>query len=169
MFFICLSFSWQIKYLFVILLKWFLTLGQGEALNIDPTSFYSHLYSSLMSLSLLTTPSTIPLAMSSLHDMLIMRRKKVSKARVLAFTKRMGTICLQLGKSPFNSIHHIFLWPINHLRWSLSFQFYDIFFNPRPQLHINWCRQNMASCTLLQHSTHGLVPSLLPMTTTTSA
>merc|ERR1712025_179488 len=44
--------------------------GQGEALNIDPTSFYSHLYSSLMSLSLLTSPSTIPLAMSSLHDML---------------------------------------------------------------------------------------------------
>ena len=34
--------------------------------------------------------------MSSLHDMLISRRKKVSKAKVLAFTKRLGTVCLQL-------------------------------------------------------------------------
>merc|ERR1719516_859993 len=33
--------------------------GQGEALNIDPASFYTHLYSSLMSLTVLTTPSTI--------------------------------------------------------------------------------------------------------------
>jgi len=70
--------------------------GQGEALNIDPASFYTHLYSSLMSLSVLTSPSSLPLAMSSLHDMLISRRKKVSKAKVLAFTKRLGTVCLQL-------------------------------------------------------------------------
>jgi len=70
--------------------------GQGEALNIDPASFYTHLYSSLMSLSVLTSPSSLPLAMASLHDMLITRRKKVSKAKVLAFTKRLGTVCLQL-------------------------------------------------------------------------
>merc|ERR1712029_141114 len=70
--------------------------GQGEALNIDPTSFYTHLYSSLLSLSLLTSPSSFPLAMSSLHDMLISRRKKVSKSKVLAFTKRLSTVCLQL-------------------------------------------------------------------------
>ena len=73
--------------------------GQGEALNIDPTSFYSHLYASLTSLSMLTAPSSIPLAMSSMHDMLITRRKKVSKGRVLAFTKRVGTMCLQLDHS----------------------------------------------------------------------
>ena len=70
--------------------------GQGESLNIDPTSFYTHLYSSLLSLSLLTSPSSFPLAMSSLHDMLISRRKKVSKSKVLAFTKRLSTVCLQL-------------------------------------------------------------------------
>ena len=71
--------------------------GQGEALNIDPTSFYAHLYSSLPSLSVMTTPaSSLPLAMSSLHDMLITRRKKVSRARVLAFTKRVATVSLCL-------------------------------------------------------------------------
>ena len=70
--------------------------GQGETLNIDPTNFYSHLYSSLVSLSLTSASSSTPLALSSLQDMLIGRRKKVSKARVLGFTKRMCTVSLQL-------------------------------------------------------------------------
>jgi len=70
--------------------------GQGESLNIDPASFYSHLYTTLFSLSTISTSSTVPLALSALHDMLIRRRKKVSKSRVLAFSKRMGTLCLQL-------------------------------------------------------------------------
>ena len=69
--------------------------GQGESLNIDPTNFYSHLYSSLMSLSLTSSSTSTPLALSSLQDMLIGRRKKVSKARVLGFTKRMCTVSLQ--------------------------------------------------------------------------
>ena len=38
----------------------------------------------------------VPLALSVLHDMLIKRRKKVSKARVVAFCKRLSTLCLQL-------------------------------------------------------------------------
>ena len=71
--------------------------GQGEALNIDPTSFYQHLYSSLFSISLTSCSlSTTSLALRALHDMLVKRRKKVSKARVLAFTKRTATLCLQL-------------------------------------------------------------------------
>jgi len=70
--------------------------GQGEALNIDPTSFYSHLYTTLFSLSATSTKSTAPLALSALHDMLIRRRKKVSRGRVLAFSKRVGTLCLQM-------------------------------------------------------------------------
>ena len=69
--------------------------GQGENLNIDPTNFYSHLYSSLLSLSLTSSSTSTPLALSSLQDMLIGRRKKVSKARVLGFTKRMCTVSLQ--------------------------------------------------------------------------
>jgi len=74
--------------------------GQGEAINIDPTSFYQNLYSTLFKLSL-TTPdkTTTTLALSSLQDMLIKRRKKVSIARVLAFTKRVGTLSLQLDHS----------------------------------------------------------------------
>ena len=71
--------------------------GQGESLNIDPTSFYQGLYSSLFSISLSScTASTTSLAVRALHDMLVKRKKKVSKARVLAFTKRLGTLSLQL-------------------------------------------------------------------------
>jgi len=68
--------------------------GQGETLNIDPASFYSHLYTTLFSLSATSTNNTVPLALSAMHDMLIRRRKKVSKGRVLSFTKRVGTLAL---------------------------------------------------------------------------
>lgn len=70
--------------------------GQGETLNIDPASFYSNLYTTLFSLSATSTSTTVPLALSALHDMLIKRKKKVSKGRVLAFTKRVGTLSLQM-------------------------------------------------------------------------
>ena len=71
--------------------------GQGEALNIDPTSFYQQLYSVLFSIDWPScSPSTTALALRAMHDMLVKRRKKVSKARVLAFTKRLGSLALQL-------------------------------------------------------------------------
>jgi nucleolar complex protein 3 len=71
--------------------------GQGEQLNIDPTSFYQVIYGALFSISATScTASTTGLALRSLHDMLVKRRKKVSKARVLAFTKRLGSVALQL-------------------------------------------------------------------------
>lgn len=70
--------------------------GQGEALNIDPISFYGHLYSTIFQLDALRMSKEVPLALSVLHDMLVKRRKKVSKARVLAFSKRLSTLCLQL-------------------------------------------------------------------------
>merc|ERR1719317_914791 len=50
----------------------------------------------LFSLSATSTNNTVPLALSALYDMLIKRKKKVSKGRVLAFTKRVGTLALQL-------------------------------------------------------------------------
>jgi len=76
--------------------------GQGESLNIDPSSFYQHLYSNLFSLSLTTQQSQelLPLSLGSLHDMLIKRRKKVSVGRVLAFTKRLSSLSLQLEHGP---------------------------------------------------------------------
>merc|ERR1712037_321185 len=39
--------------------------------------------------------STTALALRAMHDMLVKRRKKVSKARVLAFTKRLSSLALQ--------------------------------------------------------------------------
>jgi len=70
--------------------------GQGEALNIDPISFYGHLYSTIFQLDAVRMSKEVPLALSVLHMMLVKRRKKVSKARVLAFCKRLSTLCLQL-------------------------------------------------------------------------
>jgi len=70
--------------------------GQGESLNIDPASFYTYLYTTLFSLNTMSVSSNVPLALSALHDMLIKRKKKVSRSRVLAFTKRIGTLSLQL-------------------------------------------------------------------------
>ena len=70
--------------------------GQGESLNIDPTSFYQQLYSALFSIDWPScSPSTTALALRAMHDMLVKRRKKVSKARVLAFTKRLSSLALQ--------------------------------------------------------------------------
>lgn len=70
--------------------------GQGEALNIDPMSFYGHLYSTIFQMDAVRMTKEVPLALSVLHVMLVKRRKKVSKARVLAFCKRLSTLCLQL-------------------------------------------------------------------------
>ena len=68
--------------------------GQGESLNIDPASFYTHLYTTLFSLSVVSATSTLPLALAALHDMLVGRKKKVSRGRVLAFAKRVGSLAL---------------------------------------------------------------------------
>lgn len=70
--------------------------GQGESLNIDPASFYTHLYNLLFNIEPFRTHNDVPLAMQSLNNMIIKRRKKVSNARVLAFSKRLSTLALQL-------------------------------------------------------------------------
>jgi len=70
--------------------------GQGEALNIDPASFYTHLYNSMFLLEPIRTHDDVPLAVRALADMLIKRRKRVSRARILGFCKRVGTLSLQL-------------------------------------------------------------------------
>ena len=44
----------------------------------------------------LRTHGDVPIAVKAMSDMLIKRRKRVSKARVLAFAKRLGTLSLQL-------------------------------------------------------------------------
>jgi len=70
--------------------------GQGEALNIDPASFYTHLYNKMFQIELVRNHKDVPLAVRALSDMLIKRKKRVSKTRVLAFSKRLATLSLQL-------------------------------------------------------------------------
>ncbi|KAI9564697.1 hypothetical protein GHT06_008438 [Daphnia sinensis] len=70
--------------------------GQGEALNIDPIHFYSHLYKVLFHITAGPSNSDMPIALDCLENMLIKRRKKVSIHRVLAFTKRVATLALQV-------------------------------------------------------------------------
>jgi len=70
--------------------------GQGESLNIDPASFYTHLYNLLFNIEPFKTHDDVPLVMQSMDNMIIKRRKKVSTARVLAFAKRLSTLALQL-------------------------------------------------------------------------
>lgn len=70
--------------------------GQGEALNIDPYRFYTHLYRNLFALHIGSSNVDVPIAVECLDLMINHRRKKVSYHRVLAFTKRLCTLALQL-------------------------------------------------------------------------
>ncbi|KAK2177369.1 hypothetical protein NP493_601g01041 [Ridgeia piscesae] len=71
--------------------------GQGEMLNIDPLRFYRHLYRSLFHLHAGVTSEDVVTALECLHIMISKRRKQVSHQRVLAFTKRLSTLSLQLS------------------------------------------------------------------------
>ncbi|XP_040579378.2 LOW QUALITY PROTEIN: nucleolar complex protein 3 homolog [Lepeophtheirus salmonis] len=79
-----------IKTVFVVL------SGQGEFLNIDPVRFYNCLYSKLLEFNIHS--EGIETAISSLMDMIIKRKKKVSKNRVFAFVKRIATISTGMGE-----------------------------------------------------------------------
>ncbi|KAG1675629.1 Nucleolar complex protein 3 [Nymphon striatum] len=70
--------------------------GQGEALNIDPQQFYCHLYNASLSLHAGMSSDDVKLLLECINMMIIQRRKKVSFQRILAFMKRLSTICLQL-------------------------------------------------------------------------
>ncbi|XP_076044988.1 nucleolar complex protein 3 [Oratosquilla oratoria] len=70
--------------------------GQGEVLTIDPYRFYRYLYSNMFMIDAAHTPSNIVPLLSSCFQMLIMRKRKVSPRRVLAFTKRLMTLSLTL-------------------------------------------------------------------------
>jgi len=70
--------------------------GQGEILNIDPSSFYTHMYKTLFSIDCIRSQDDLPLALNSIYDMVIKRKKRVSKGRTLAFAKRLCTLSLQM-------------------------------------------------------------------------
>ncbi|CAB4012851.1 nucleolar complex 3 homolog [Paramuricea clavata] len=65
--------------------------GQGEALNIDPQTFYSHLYSTLLDID---KAGDITIALECLDVMVNKRRKQVSTQRLIAYIKRLCTVAL---------------------------------------------------------------------------
>ncbi|CAL4084675.1 unnamed protein product, partial [Meganyctiphanes norvegica] len=69
--------------------------GQGQVLNIDPSRFYNKLYSDFFNLCS-EDHKDILAALSTINQMLIERRKQVNIKRVLAFCKRLSTMCLSL-------------------------------------------------------------------------
>lgn len=70
--------------------------GQGEMLTIDPCRFYTHLYRNLLNVHAGKSHQDGLILVRAIDVMLIKRRKKVSQQRILAFTKRLATLALQL-------------------------------------------------------------------------
>lgn len=69
--------------------------GQGEMLCIDPMHFYTHLYKNLLYVHIGKTQEDINIILDTFQDILIRRRKNLSQQKILAFTKRLGTLSLQ--------------------------------------------------------------------------
>ncbi|XP_012260136.2 nucleolar complex protein 3 homolog [Athalia rosae] len=70
--------------------------GQGEALNIDPSRFYTHLYKNLLSVSAGKNHADVLIILQTLVNILVKRRKKISQNRLTAFLKRISILALQL-------------------------------------------------------------------------
>ncbi|XP_069133349.1 nucleolar complex protein 3 homolog isoform X2 [Argopecten irradians] len=68
--------------------------GQGAALNIDPMTFYTHLYNTLFQVHAGSTSEDIPIILSCLDAMVTKRKRQVSQQRILAFIKRLLTLAL---------------------------------------------------------------------------
>ncbi|CAL1548689.1 unnamed protein product, partial [Lymnaea stagnalis] len=69
--------------------------GQGSVINIDPASFYKHFYCTLLSVHAGTSSQTATIVLDCLDSMINKRRRQVSQQRILAFIKRLTTLCLQ--------------------------------------------------------------------------
>ncbi|XP_061837190.1 nucleolar complex protein 3 homolog isoform X1 [Nerophis lumbriciformis] len=70
--------------------------GQGDALNIDPLNFYSHLYKMLPQLHAGAHSDDIITVLRCLDAMLIRRRKQVTLQRAMAFIKRLSMLSLHV-------------------------------------------------------------------------
>ncbi|KAI4504694.1 hypothetical protein M0802_000244 [Mischocyttarus mexicanus] len=70
--------------------------GQGTSLNIDPYRFYVHLYKNLLNVHFGKTQNETEIILKTLIQVLIIRRKRISPKRLIAFVKRMTTLTLQL-------------------------------------------------------------------------
>lgn len=70
--------------------------GQGEALNIDPARFYTHLYRNILSVNAGKNHEDVESIIITLDNVLIKRRKNITNLRYLAFLKRLMTLSLQV-------------------------------------------------------------------------
>ncbi|XP_015521317.1 nucleolar complex protein 3 homolog isoform X1 [Neodiprion lecontei] len=70
--------------------------GQGEALNIDPSRFYSHLYRNLLGIHAGKNHADLIIILRTLGNILIKKRKNISQNRLIAFLKRISILALQL-------------------------------------------------------------------------
>ncbi|CAH0385163.1 unnamed protein product [Bemisia tabaci] len=69
--------------------------GQGEALDIQPLKFFSHLYASILEIHAGENIETLNLVMQCLEELLSTFRRKLTKEKLIAFTKRITTFSLQ--------------------------------------------------------------------------
>ncbi|XP_064602722.1 nucleolar complex protein 3 homolog isoform X2 [Liolophura sinensis] len=70
--------------------------GQGSALNIDPIRFYKHLYGVLLKVHAGSSIEDIALILDCLDVVVSRRKRQISEHRILAYIKRLCTLCLQL-------------------------------------------------------------------------
>ncbi|OWF43118.1 nucleolar complex protein 3 homolog [Mizuhopecten yessoensis] len=68
--------------------------GQGAALNIDPMTFYTHLYNTVFNVHAGCSSEDIPIILNCLDAMVTRRKRQISQQRVLAFIKRLITLAL---------------------------------------------------------------------------
>ncbi|KRT86469.1 hypothetical protein AMK59_2205, partial [Oryctes borbonicus] len=69
---------------------------QGDTINLDPTRFYTSLYSNLFYVHASKTHKDYQLLLKALSDVLVRRRKKITNKRTIGFVKRIATLSLQL-------------------------------------------------------------------------
>lgn len=68
--------------------------GQGSALNIDPMRFYTHLYNTLFKVHTGCSSEDVAIILNCLDIMVSKRKRQISQQRVLAFIKRLCSLCL---------------------------------------------------------------------------
>ncbi|KAG8178447.1 hypothetical protein JTE90_016119 [Oedothorax gibbosus] len=69
--------------------------GQAESLHIDPHRIYCHMYQGLLNLGHSVDVEHFDLTLKCLEYNVLRKRKKISSSRLLAFAKRVSTVCLQ--------------------------------------------------------------------------
>lgn len=71
-------------------------VGQGEALNLDPTRFYTALYKDMLAVHASRNYQNFLILLQTLIMALIKRHKKITTKRMIGFAKRLSTLSLQL-------------------------------------------------------------------------